>query len=108
MRKPNFENLLKVLRNERPDRPTLYEFIVNDKFLMRAAGITSEAIDWDNDEKLMKMRFKGFAALGYDYASVMNIGMQFLYAKQEHVQSISQNDGVMITDRKSFEEYPLA
>ena len=37
-REPNFENMLKVLRREVPDRPVLYEFAMNGDIYERLTG----------------------------------------------------------------------
>jgi hypothetical protein len=41
---PNFENLLKVLKMQKPDRPTLFEFFLNRPLYLRIAG--PEAASW--------------------------------------------------------------
>ena len=37
-RQPNFENILRVLRREIPQRPTLFEFFMNDALYESVAG----------------------------------------------------------------------
>jgi hypothetical protein len=39
MRKPDFENLLAVLDNEKPKNPTLFEFFMNQTIYENAAGM---------------------------------------------------------------------
>lgn len=41
-RPPDFNNLLKVLRREKPDRPTLFEFFLNDALYERLTGTRPE------------------------------------------------------------------
>ena len=48
----------------------------------------------------------GFAALGYDYASVNIPGFRFAHGNQDHKQTISQNEGSLIHDRDTFDKYP--
>jgi len=38
MLEPDFNQLLKVLRREKPDRPTLFEYIMGDLVLETLAG----------------------------------------------------------------------
>ena len=38
MSKPDFGNILKVLRREAPDRPTLFEFFLNRPLYEKLAG----------------------------------------------------------------------
>ena len=43
MRKPDFTNLSKVLERKRPDRPTLFEFFLNETLYAKLAGLASPA-----------------------------------------------------------------
>lgn len=105
---PNFENLLKVLRRETPDRPTLFEFFMNEQLEKKVNG---EA-DLQAPDRFTQVKYGGllrrvhaFRNIGYDYATVHVWGFGFPRAKQEQRQTISQNEGFMITDRKSFDAY---
>jgi hypothetical protein len=42
-RKPDFDNLLAVLRREKPSRPTLYEFVMNERLYRRLLGLDPAA-----------------------------------------------------------------
>ena len=99
MRKPNFDNLLKVLNNETPDRPTLFEFFLNQPLYCKLAGVAEQ------DPAPKPAVIKAFMTAGYDYATVMP---NFSFPKQEisHEQTISLNEGASITNWEDFEKYP--
>ena len=48
MSRPDFENLLQVLRREAPARPTLFEFFLNQPFYEKLTGkqLGKEGLDW--------------------------------------------------------------
>jgi uroporphyrinogen decarboxylase len=104
MREPCFDNLLKVLKREKPERPTLFEFYLNTPLYEKLAGFTlEEGKTMHSDPKLLINAFK---KAGYDYATI--IGSDFQFPKGEHTSGKTQslNEGVMIIDRESFEKYP--
>lgn len=92
MRKPCFDNILKVLNREKPDRPTLFEFFLNVPLYERLGG------------KLENRFIEAFHHAGYDY-STFGTGFSFPQGERSHEKSMSLNDGALITDRKSFEKY---
>lgn len=104
-RKPDFNNLLKVLSREKPSRPTLFEFSLNDSIV---DGLT-QRISYDESDPLylIKKEIDAFRIAGYDYAIMM--GSDFRFKKpskrKSNMSTISLNEGVVITDRESFENY---
>ncbi|NOY74962.1 MAG: hypothetical protein GXP32_04120 [Kiritimatiellaeota bacterium] len=103
MREPDFDNLLAVLENKKPKRHTLFEFFMNQTIYENAAGTRN--VEPDDLFETQKTRIKAFEALGYDYATVTCM-FSFPHGEQAHNATISQNEGVMITDRESFDNYP--
>jgi uroporphyrinogen decarboxylase len=104
MREPNFENLLKVLRCEEPDRPTLFEFFLNQRLYKRLAGA-----QWSEETDLPSWygnMILAFGRAGYDYATVNGSFFRFPSGEKAAEKTISLNDGVVITDRNSFDVYP--
>lgn len=102
-RKPNFENILKVLNNEVPDRFTLFEFFLNDEFYRILSGYESIP---DNDTDLLRMKIKAFAAAGYDYCTTRASNFRFPSNASNHgKKSMSVDSGAVIFDRKSYEQY---
>jgi uroporphyrinogen decarboxylase len=101
MRQPDFGNLLKVLKREKPARPTLFEFFLNDALYTELSGMKA------GEGKGFERLIKAFQAAGYDYATV-HAGFAlkgFPKGEIEHEKSISLNDGALITDRESFAAY---
>lgn len=103
MRKPDFNNLLKVLRREKPDRPTLFEFFLHDRLYQKLAG--DELYTRDDNLKWQRINIHAYKNAGYDYATVMGSEFYFPQGEHHHAASLSQNEGALITDRESFEKY---
>ena len=101
---PDFNNLLKVLRREAPERPTLFEFFLNGPLYRRLAGEEAEGLAAMPHGEL-RIRILAFRNAGYDYATVNVPGFSFPVREQERRQTISQNEGFMIADRKTFDAY---
>ena len=100
MRRPDFNQLLKVLAREVPDRPTLFEFFLNAPLYERLAGKTMTA------ENTPQVCADAFAAAGYDYCTMWGYGFQFPRSEIHHEKSISLNEGAMIASWEDFEKYP--
>ena len=98
MRAPDFDNLRKVLKRERPSRPTLFEFFLNDKLYTRLSGM--QPGEGRGFERLVK----AFHKAGYDYATV-NSFPGFPKGERSHERTVSLNEGFVISDRKSFDAY---
>ncbi|MCL2462844.1 MAG: hypothetical protein FWF44_09280 [Defluviitaleaceae bacterium] len=99
--KPDFNELLKVLRKEKPSRPVLFELFMNEPVYELMTGEKSGGTPLG----YCKMAADAFAAGGYDYVSV-NVPNFGFPAKERHsLNSISLNDGSVITDWESYEKY---
>lgn len=98
MRKPDFENILLILNREKPKRPTLFEFFMNQKLYEEVSGIK-------DPEKIDMARIKTFEKLGYDYTT-FHCSFVFQRNERAHNKSVSLNENPTISDKKSFEEYP--
>jgi uroporphyrinogen decarboxylase len=107
MREPNFENLLKVLRREKPGRPTLFEFFLNGPFYEKLTGkfLGERDKDWVWG-MFNPVITEAFMIAGYDYVTVLGSSMQFKTAEFERKETYSLNAGSIITDRASFRLYP--
>ncbi|MBT3193166.1 MAG: hypothetical protein HN341_11485 [Verrucomicrobia bacterium] len=96
---PDFEQLLKVLRREAPDRPTLFEFFHNGPlYNVLAAG--GDAAPGSPEQTVI-----AFRNAGYDYATILPSDYHFPGGEHHNEQTISLNEGNVITDRASFEAY---
>ena len=104
-REPDFNNLLRVLKREKPLRPTLFEFFLNDGLYKSF----SYKIKYDESDALVpfKMMIDAFKIAGYDYVTML--GSDFGFKNKRHQEegqaSISLNEGAVIFDRDSFESY---
>jgi uroporphyrinogen decarboxylase len=103
-RKPDFSNLLKVLKRQRPSRPTLFEFFMNDDLYAHYAG---PDIAGRTDELApARTRVWAFANAGYDYANIWPLpAFSFPRPEFHRQENLSLNDGAVITDRASFDAY---
>jgi uroporphyrinogen decarboxylase len=89
--KPDFEEFLKVLNKEKPERPVLFEFYMNKDIYDK----------YGNSSKV-----ETFFALGYDYATVSVFDQDiFPRHKGEALDSISQNSW-LFDSRADFESFP--
>lgn len=103
-RKPNFNNLLKVLKREIPERSTLFEFYVNDDTCGRLSGM--DVPERDDVIANTLMRMEAFKNAGYDYVTLHGSDFCFKTDREQggHA-SVSMNKGSMIHERESFEKY---
>ena len=102
-RKPNFNNLIKVLNKECPERFTLFEFFMNDEIYK----LLSE-YDYipDTEIEYYSMRIQAFRNAGYDYCTLPASDFHFtLNVNQHGKESRSMNDNNIIVDRESYNRY---
>lgn len=104
MRTPNFQNMLKVLRHEAPDRPTLFEFFLNPPLYERLSEM--KVHDKDDYMASCEMMIKAYTKAGYDYTTVKGSDFAFPQSTVRVERTRSLNDGAMIWDRETFEKYP--
>ena len=103
MREPNFDNLLQVLRCREPERPTLFEFFLNQRLYRRLAGAS-----WSEETYLPSWygnMVTAFGRAGYDYATVAGSTFRFPSGERAAEKTVSLNDGAVIVDRTSFDSY---
>jgi len=104
---PDIENLYKVLRREKTQRPVLFEFSVNLEICQQVTS--TFPLPETGSREYYQMVIDAFHRLGYDYAPVYTFEtgiFSFPKGDQDSLASRSQNQGVLITDRSSFEQYP--
>jgi uroporphyrinogen decarboxylase len=107
MKEADFGELLSVLSNGKPSRPTLFELFMNEGLYAFLAG--EPYSDSMPGISRMQVILKAFRNAGYDYATVPSwITDTLVFAAGDHHKksTISLNEGAMITDRPSFESYP--
>lgn len=101
--KPDFNNLLRVLRGEKPDRYTLFEFFMNEELHNRLCG---HAPDPKNPDGVLENTMGAFWRAGYDYVTFH--ASNYSFPTNNGVQtksSISIDAGAVITDEESYEKY---
>ncbi len=102
-RQPDFNNLLAVLERRVPARPTLFEFFLNERLHDRLTGVSGADLRDPLAVNLHKMT--AFRNAGYDYYDVLLPGFDFPAAAHDSARTISQNQGAVIHDRRSFQQY---
>lgn len=101
--KPNFNNLLTILRCQVPERPTLFEFILNDQLLSRLVPGPEPS----DHTAHMRRTIAGFYRLGFDYAAVQVPGFSFKDSiVRRMAKSVSLNEGAVIHSRQDFDTFP--
>jgi len=103
MKKPNFNNLLKVLELKAPDSPTLFEFFLNEPLYFHLVGEKRPAGDGGYDRR--KLLARAFAAAGYDYVTWSASSLGFPSPQKTHMSTISLNENACVTDADSFSAY---
>ncbi|MCL2351782.1 MAG: hypothetical protein FWC55_04530 [Firmicutes bacterium] len=99
--KPDFGEMLKVLRKEKPSRPVLFELFMNGPVYELMTGRKAPA----GDLEFLKMSVDAFRAGGYDYTSVHAPGFGFRASARRNLKTVTLNEGFVITGWESFEKY---
>lgn len=97
---PDFDNLLSVLRREVPARPTLFEFLLNERLYERLSADAARGTSLDGAERIAWAYYRA----GYDFAPFFS-GLSFPSARTQHGRTVSLNEGALIVDRASFRDY---
>lgn len=104
---PDFEQLLKVLRREEPDRPVLFEYFMNGELFTFLTGKNYAAAT--NRDEQVKIVIEAFMKAGYDYVTIPAryfSDLRFETSTHDTKATTSQNEGFVITSRETFETYP--
>lgn len=103
MRKPDFQQLIKVLKCEKPDRPTLFEFFMNDD--VYKAVVDKSLLDTNDKMYQVKLQTFAFANLGYDYVTLIGSNFNFNIGARAKSKTVSMNEGSVITDWDTFSQF---
>lgn len=105
MREPNFDNMLKVLRREKPERPTLFEFIISPEKLKPLIG--DAWVPEGAPDAVMRNYISAFFRAGYDFCTLppWSVGFAGFTVPRAHGQSVGMSHGGVIHDRESFNNY---
>ena len=105
--KPDFDNLMKVLRCEVPPGPVLFEFFMNQRLYNRLADpelvAQGQEYEWGTVNPVV---ISAFANAGYDYATCYGSDMRFQLDDIPMEATISLNAGDLIQDWDTFNKYP--
>lgn len=101
--RPDFNNLLAVLRREAPPRPTLFEFFLNDRLHEQLAPIASVP---EGPYRVERQVLQAYYRAGYDHANVRMPGFDFPTGRDFSARTVSLNGGGLIVDWPSYEAYP--
>jgi len=102
-RVPDFNQMLKVLERQIPDRDVLFELFMNNDVYEWAIGGKLPAGRLNHSRAMAR----AFAVLGYDYATAWGSGFHFPgKPRAGGAQTYSLNEAPVIIDRASFDAYP--
>lgn len=99
---PDFNGFLAALRNERCERPALFEFIIDPRVALGESYATGGEL------RQIEQQIRSFTENGYDFATLgqwMINGLFFPKQVRTRRESLSQNEGGVIEDAASFEAY---
>jgi len=98
----DFNNLLSVLQRREPDRPTLFEFILNNRLF-------NTVVSGPEPRDLMSGLHRNIAAfyrLGFDHSTVQVPGFGFKdQIVRRSAATISLNEGALIHNRHDFKTF---
>ncbi len=101
--RPDFANLLAVLRREAPARPTLFEFFLNDRLHERLAPAASLP---DGPYRAERQVLQAYYNAGYDHANVRAPNFDFQTNHNFSARTVSLSGDGLIVDWPSYEAYP--
>lgn len=102
----DFNQLLKVLRREVPDRPVLFEFIINQGTQRQILG--ADYLPDDTRENRIRNWINGFGKAGYDFATfpIWEADLpNFSGVDHDRLASIGMAECGVIRDRATYESY---
>jgi uroporphyrinogen decarboxylase len=109
---PDFNNLLAVLRREKPARPTLFEFFLNGplygRLLSEAPTPYEPPAGLAEGDARFAATIEAFRRAGYDYTTILLPGFNFTegHVVRSSQRSVSQNEGSVLHTRADFAAYP--
>jgi len=105
-RKPDFSQLLRVLEGQTPERPTLFEFFLNERLHVRLSDMPLRPNEPPMDHWFRVM--KAYRKAGYDYVTLPASSFTFPNERRSSgtAHSISLNEGACIQDASTFHAYP--
>lgn len=102
MRKPDFNQLLKVFKRDKPDRPVVFDFFLNDDLYQRVTGKHMKKISL---EERMDAHLETYLKHGYDYLTIVCENFKFVQKDRPRGKSFQMTGNGMITCQEDFEQY---
>ncbi len=105
---PDFNHLLAVLKRREPERPTLFEFFLNERLFDRM--VPEYPSNPDDPRVHIRRSIHAFHRLGYDFTTVMVPGFNFAdgIVIRRHEKSVSLNEGSVLHTWRDFESFRWA
>ncbi|HCS73500.1 MAG TPA: uroporphyrinogen-III decarboxylase-like protein [Clostridiales bacterium] len=104
MRTPDYNNFIAVLNRQPASRPTLFELFHDKNIYAKLIGNPPPA---EEVEEYAAWNLRAWSVLGYDFINAYASDLRFPTGfRRDAGGSVSMNEGYVITDWKSFEEYP--
>ena len=100
----DFDELMKVLRREKTEKPVLFEIFFDKEYYEFFSGKSLDGVESNSLEEL-KIKMEAFYNAGYVYTSTHGSEYGFPREEQARASSISINEGCVITDWDSFHAY---
>ncbi len=97
-RKPDFDNVRRILAREVPRRDTLFEFFLN-------APLYKELTKGEDIADPWLLSIAGFRNAGYDYATLCPVANLFARPARTREASFSLNEAPVFSDRAGFDRY---
>ncbi len=102
-RVPDFENnLLRVLKGEKPQRATLFELLIGKAHYALLSGHECQG---NTPVDVLRWRIEAMTAAGYDYVISRSCDLRFRPVAREQKATRSSNGEALIYDRESFENF---
>lgn len=102
-READFSQIKKILKGERPDRPTPFELIIGDHVFEHF--LNEKSPGYGAGEVFERYKVRGYLAAGYDYATVYASDFDIVNNWSDEAETVSLNGNVTITDWESFEKF---
>lgn len=100
---PDFDQLRAVLTHEKPDRPVLFEFFLNDRLYAAANGGQPRPEDAVEHQLYLA---NAMASYGYDHCQAVGCPLVFIQGPLHKKQTRSLNENHFIQNWDDFENYP--
>ena len=99
---PDFNNILSILKREKPSRPTLFEFFMNADLYK---DLTGRNVVRNSSLTHLQDLVMSFHAAGYDYTTTIGSEVKFTLGDDD-IGGFHASGGTLINHRADFEAYP--